>query len=562
MKLWDVYFTVTSLDDAVALLGEYQDRARIMAGGTDLIVEIQHAQAHPPTPPGGERPGREFGLSARDIMIDITRVGGLDDIRLNDEGPGADGLIHLGPMATHAQVAASPLIQERALPLAQASWWVGAPALRNRGTIAGNLVTASPANDTITALRALDAQVTLRSVRGERVVKLADVYTGVRRTVMAPDELLVDIAFPPLEPHQGIYLKIGLRRVMAIAVTNAAVVVMADEQGVVTEARIALGSVAPTIVRAAEAEAALVGAALTEERIAEAAALSVRAARPIDDVRGSAWFRSEEVVALVRRALESLADGHPRVGLPAPPDMVKLWGKTRRWPRLSGPTIAHHAGGEEPIQAVVNGQNVTVVGANGKTLLRMLREDLGLTGSKVGCEEGECGACTVWLDGIATLACLTPAPRAHGARIETIEGLAASVEVEVESEDVASGDVASGDVASGDGAFGGHERPLHPVQQAFIDEDAVQCGYCTPGFVMSAAKLLEEFPHPDREQIKVALSGNLCRCTGYYKIVSAVERAAGGPPSASHRSESSAALSPLEGETERVDSSSGGTSQR
>jgi carbon-monoxide dehydrogenase medium subunit len=93
---------------------------------------------------------------------------------------------------------------------------------------------------------------------------------------------------------------------------------------------------------------------------------------------------------------------------------------------------------------------------------------------------------------------MTPAPRAHGARVRTIEGLTAGSE-------------------------------LHPVQQAFVDEDAVQCGYCTPGFVMSAAKLLEEMPHPDREQIKTALSGNLCRCTGYYKIISAVERAAQKP---------------------------------
>lgn len=263
----------------------------------------------------------------------------------------------------------------------------------------------------------------------------------------------------------------------------------------VTDARIALGSVAPTIVRAREAEAALVGGPLTDERIAQTAARATEEARPIDDVRGSAWYRSEEVEALVRRALETIRSGDLRMGMPEPDAMVKLWGKTRRWPRLSGPTIAHHTDGDEPIQTVVNGENVTVQGANGKTLLRMLREDLGLTGSKTGCEEGECGSCTVWLDGIATLACLTPAPRAHGARIETIEGLAP-------------------------------EGELHPVQAAFVEEDAVQCGYCTPGFVMSAAKLLEEFPSPDRDQIKTALSGNLCRCTGYYKIITAVEKAA------------------------------------
>jgi carbon-monoxide dehydrogenase medium subunit len=150
---------------------------------------------------------------------------------------------------------------------------------------------------------------------------------------------------------------------------------------------------------------------------------------------------------------------------------------------------------------VVNGENVVIQGANDKTLLEMLREDLGLTGTKNGCGEGECGACTVWMDGIAVLACLTPAPRAHGTHIITVEGLA--------------------QVAPPSGGDG-----LHPVQRAFVEEGAVQCGYCTPGFVMVGANLLKEIPEPTREQIEMGLSGNLCRCTGYYKIVQAIEKAA------------------------------------
>ena len=144
------------------------------------------------------------------------------------------------------------------------------------------------------------------------------------------------------------------------------------------------------------------------------------------------------------------------------------------------------------IRMNVNGAWVETEVASDRLLLNLLREDLGLTGTKKGCEQGECGACTVIMNGQSVLSCLVPAVKADGAIITTVEGLAS-------------------------------KDKLHPLQQAFWEEGAVQCGYCTPGMLLSAKVLLDENPEPTREEIKKGISGNLCRCTGYTKIVRAIE---------------------------------------
>jgi aerobic-type carbon monoxide dehydrogenase small subunit (CoxS/CutS family) len=143
----------------------------------------------------------------------------------------------------------------------------------------------------------------------------------------------------------------------------------------------------------------------------------------------------------------------------------------------------------------VNGETVEASFAPYKTLLEVLREDLALTGTKHGCELGECGACAVLVDGEPQLSCLLLALECAGRNIETVEGLARGAE-------------------------------LHPLQAAFADLGAAQCGYCTPGLLMTAKALLEREPNPSRERIREAVSGNLCRCTGYQQIFEAIEEAA------------------------------------
>jgi carbon-monoxide dehydrogenase medium subunit len=470
--MWREYINATSTDAVIKILGEQKERARIIAGGTDLILELER--------------GARQGVVA---LVDVTRIPTLNQIRMDE-----DGVIHLGPLVTHNDCVASKLIRKSAYPLARAAWEVGAPQIRNRGTLAGNLITASPANDTIAPLMALGASVTLLSVRGERVVPLNEFYTGVRKTVMQADEMLVDISFQALTNSQrGIFIKLALRRAQAISLANVAII-LDLKADLVKSAAITLGAVAPTIIHADEAEKFLAKKKLNEKNIVRAAELAMQAARPIDDIRSSAAYRREMVKVIVARGLRAIRDGNEQAGMPKKP--ILLAGKKSEEKREQRAESRFPA---SEIETTINEKKVTFKSGHDKTLLRLLREEGLLTGAKEGCAEGECGACAVFLDGKAVMACLVPAPRAHGAEIVTVEGLA---------------NLASNPKRKG---------RLHPVQEAFIENNATQCGYCTPGFLMSGVKLLEEKANPTRDEIEQAIAGNLCRCTGYYKIVKALE---------------------------------------
>ncbi len=459
--MWQTYERPTSFSEALDLLRHYGAQARIVAGGTDVLLEVGQ------------------GIKPTETLIDITALPDLKYQRVED------GMLHLGALTTHNDVLRSQACSQYALPLVQACREVGAPQIRARATLVGNIITASPANDTISPLMALGAEVVLLSREGERVVPLRDFYPGRRSTLCRPDELVRELRLPALALDQrGLFIKLGLRRAQAISIINIAFVLTFDADERISAARIALGCVAPTIVRASRAEEYLIGKRLDASTCTEAGKLASADIHPIDDMRATASYRLAMVAALVTQGLQRLASPQVDVG-----DATLVTLETP-----SEEVIASSASVEsfpDSIDTVINGRPYRLVDAQRKTLLNALRENAGLTGTKEGCGEGECGACTVWLDGQAVMSCLVPAAQAHGAAVTTIEGLACGEE-------------------------------LHPLQQAFIDCAAVQCGFCIPGMLMAGAKLLDEHRQPDIEQVRVALSGNICRCTGYRKILDAV----------------------------------------
>lgn len=276
----------SSLAEALDLLARYGSDARPIAGGTNVLVELRDRFAGPPA------------------LVDIGRLPELRGIELSRAGT----TLSLGAAVPIAELLKHPLIAEHGALLRQAASVFASPLVRNRATVGGNLVDASPAADTAPPLLALRAEVELASSQGTRCVPLVDFFTGVRRTVLRPDELLTRV-FWPVRRHAGAFHKFGLRRADAISVISAAVTVEWNGDSRCREATIALGAVAPRPIRVLEAERLLCENQWNAELITEAAHLAAGLTSPIDDIRGSAAYRRHVTEVIVKRLLLQVVPG-------------------------------------------------------------------------------------------------------------------------------------------------------------------------------------------------------------------------------------------------------------
>ena len=275
------YTRITSERELIEGLGE--PSAVILCGGTDLLVRMRS------------------GLSTPEILLDISNLEPLQGIRETE------GSVVIGAATTESELLASPLVRDRLPLLASALAVLGSVQIRNRGTLGGNLVNASPAADSAIPLLAYDAQLVLASASGERTVAVAEFLVGPGKTALNDAEFVRAVRVPlPPPDHRTFYHKVGKRRALTIAIASVGVVASISEDRI-TDIRIAAGSVAPTPLRLHEVERLLVGRALSEGTIAESGRLAANAVSPIDDIRATAAYRREVVGDLVARALRGFA---------------------------------------------------------------------------------------------------------------------------------------------------------------------------------------------------------------------------------------------------------------
>ena len=484
-----------SVDDAVRLLLEYP-QAQIIAGGSDVLVQMRE----------GKRAGAE-----------LVSIYGLDELRgvVMEE----DGTIRIGSLTSFSHITKDPIIQKYINVLGEAVDMVGGPQIRNIGTIGGNTCNGVTSADSASTLFAWDAVIELAGPDGIRRIPIKDFYIKAGKVDLRPGEIQTAILIPreAYEGYEGYYIKYAMRNAMDIATLGCSVnVKLSEDKKTFTDVRIAYGVAGPVPMRAVHAEAAGRGLEVTDENIEKIGDTVLEDVTPRDSWRASKAFREHISKLLCKRALSEavrraggvISEESQAAMAPNTSDNENAGtGEKKEAPAsISGVsedsgTVRHtimtdaESGKQyKLVRCRINGvERETMVDVRA-SLTDMLRNDYSLTSVKKGCEVGECGACNVIIDGECYNSCIYLAVWADGKEIRTVEGLM------------------------------GPDGELSDIQQAFIDEAAVQCGFCTPGVIMSAVEILESGKEYTRDELRKQLSGHLCRCTGYENILNAVEK--------------------------------------
>lgn len=465
-------YEARSVDHAIRLLQEHP-QAQIIAGGSDVLVQMRE----------GKRAGAE-----------LVSIYGLDELR--GVSMEEDGTIRIGPLTSFSHITRDPLIRKYIGVLGEAVDMVGGPQIRNIGTIGGNTCNGVTSADSASTLFAWDAVIELTGPEGVRRIPIRDFYIRAGKVDLRPAEIQTGILIrrESYEGYQGHYIKYAMRNAMDIATLGCSVnVKLSDDRKTFTDIRIAYGVAGPVPMRAVHAEAAGKGLPVTEDSIEKISSTVLEDVTPRDSWRASKAFREHISKVLCKRALEE-AVKRAESGTEQEIEREEKADIRAGVSADAEKSFSGESGRYKLIRCRINGVDREAVVDVRASLTDMLRNDYSLTSVKKGCEVGECGACNVIIDGECYNSCIYLAAWADGKEIRTLEGLM------------------------------GPNGELSDIQQAFIDEAAVQCGFCTPGVIMSAVEILESGKEYTRDELRKLLSGHLCRCTGYENILNAVEK--------------------------------------
>ncbi|NPV77265.1 MAG: 2Fe-2S iron-sulfur cluster binding domain-containing protein [Anaerolineae bacterium] len=456
------YFEPSTLREALALREKYQGRCSLVAGGTHLLIMMKMEREHP------------------EVVININNLPELNTISKNSRRE-----LVIGACNTIYDLRHNAVIRNHYPALSQACQSFGSTQIQIMGTIGGNLCNGSPASDTVPALLIYDARLSIANPSGTREIPVRDFLLGPGKINLNDDEILTSIILPP-PPENAVSAFIKVSRVAAdLAKANIAMLLVKQDDKV-KETRISFGSVSPTVIRVDKVEEFLKDKKFSVNIAEEAGKIAAEMISPIDDVRSNAWYRRELASVMTYDLLNQLWNQSPQPTGEAKLDTLPR-SQTKKTDSFHLPATQR-----KEIQLTINGVSHQIPVAPNELLVNVLREKLQLTGTKYGCGLGECSACSVHLDGKVVLSCLLLAVAMDGREITTIEGLQSK------------------------------EGDLDPIQEAFIEHSAFQCGYCTPGIIMTVKGLINENPVPSEDEVRDYLKGNRCRCTGYISIARAV----------------------------------------